>query len=184
MARPRKYPPEITLEKIMDTFWYNGFAGTSLADLMRATGLKKGSLYADYGDKSGMFHEALIAYDRVAVAGMIEAMDAQPGHAALASLLYGPAIAVETGDRRGCLLCNSLAEYEKLGFAAQDQADASRTDMVAAIARALARLYGPGIYTTKALELLAIYFGLHVMARGGTAAAEIRAIGESVLAIL
>ncbi len=47
----------------MNVFWSNGYHGTSLPDLLRATRLSRGSLYAAFGDKRGIF---LLALDRVA----------------------------------------------------------------------------------------------------------------------
>ena len=46
----------------MRTFWANGYESTSLADLMAATGLHKGSLYQTFGDKRSLFLKALKRY--------------------------------------------------------------------------------------------------------------------------
>ena len=46
----------------MDVFWSKGYEATSLADLMAATGLHKGSLYQTFGDKKSLFMSALKAY--------------------------------------------------------------------------------------------------------------------------
>jgi len=181
MARPRKYDAKLVSQKIMDAFWKDGFEATSISSLMTVTSMKKGSLYSAYGDKNGMFYLALLEYEKVAVNGTINTMDSLPGREALEALLTGPAVSVEANDRRGCLLCNSLAEYGKLDDSAQQLANACRSNLTSAIARALERFYGGGVQQTKAVELLALYFGLRVLARGGMAAAQIRAVGVAAL---
>jgi len=55
MGRPREFDPDTALAAIMEVFWAKGFEGASMRDLVVATGLKKGSLYAAFGDKRAMF---------------------------------------------------------------------------------------------------------------------------------
>ena len=184
MARPRKYDSEIALQKIMEAFWEHGFESTSLANLVATTGMQKGSLYGAYGDKDSMFQLALFEYDRVAVIGTIAKMEALSGREAIALLLKAPALSVEAGDRRGCLLCNTLGEYSALNEPAQNLADTSRSNLGDAIKSALERMDRSGDQSAKALELLALYFGLRVMARGGVSAAEIRSVGDAALGAL
>ena len=51
MARPRGFDEKQVLNAVRDQFWNAGYAATSLEDLMRVSGLGKGSLYAAFGDK-------------------------------------------------------------------------------------------------------------------------------------
>jgi len=181
MARPRKYSFETARESIMNAFWENGFQATSLADLIAATGMKKGSLYRAFGDKTAMFQLALLEYDRIAVIATVAKMDSLSGKEALSALLAAPALSIAAEDRRGCMLCNSLSEYEKLGPDARMLAEAGRSSLIAAIERALRKIeYGPS-REAKAHEILAVYFGLRVMARGGGQAEQLQLVGESVL---
>ena len=46
----------------MRAFWDKGYEATSLADLMEATGLHKGSLYQAFGDKHSLFLQSLKRY--------------------------------------------------------------------------------------------------------------------------
>lgn len=181
MARPRKYSVETARESIMNAFWKNGFEATSLADLIAATGMKKGSLYRAFGDKTAMFQLALAEYDRIAVIATIAKLDSLSGKEALSAFLAAPALSVEAEDRRGCMLCNSLSEYEKLGPDARALAEKGRLSLTAAIERALHEIdYGPAS-KAKALEILAVYFGLRVLARGGVQAEQIQSVAENVI---
>ena len=59
MARPREFDIDEALSAAMTAFWERGFAATSLADLMDATGLQKGSIYKAFGSKHELFMQAL-----------------------------------------------------------------------------------------------------------------------------
>jgi AcrR family transcriptional regulator len=49
----------------MRVFWQCGYAGASLEQLSAATGLGRGSLYAAFGSKDGLFLEALQRYSQI-----------------------------------------------------------------------------------------------------------------------
>ena len=67
IGRPREFDEDEALAKILDVFWAKGFEGTSMSDLETATGLRKGSLYAAFGDKRAMYLKALALYGRTAI---------------------------------------------------------------------------------------------------------------------
>lgn len=60
-GRPREFDTDAAIERAMGVFWSSGYHGTSLPDLLEATNLSRGSLYAAFGDKHGLF---LLALDR------------------------------------------------------------------------------------------------------------------------
>ncbi len=54
----------------MGVFWSRGYHATALPDLLRATKLSRGSLYAAFGDKHSLFLRALDRYVADALARM------------------------------------------------------------------------------------------------------------------
>jgi len=62
IGRPRKLEPEAILEIAMNIFWAKGYEATSVADILKATGLHKGSLYQTFGDKKSLFIACLSCY--------------------------------------------------------------------------------------------------------------------------
>ena len=60
-GRPREFDADAVVERAMGIFWTHGYHGTSLPDLLEATHLSRGSLYAAFGDKHTLF---LLALDR------------------------------------------------------------------------------------------------------------------------
>lgn len=55
MARPCAYDRDDLLRCATALFWERGFAGTSVDDVVRATGVSRSSLYAAFPDKSALF---------------------------------------------------------------------------------------------------------------------------------
>ena len=112
MARPREFDEAEVLAKAMDVFWTHGYDATSIADLMDATGLAKGSLYKGFGDKKHLFTLALDAYLADANSRLAECdASSESGRVALEQVFAG-VVAMSTGSgvRRGCLSVNSAIE--------------------------------------------------------------------------
>ena len=61
-GRQRTFDKDDMLKTIMCVFWRNGYSGTSMANLTKATGLTKPSLYLAYGNKEEMFKASLERY--------------------------------------------------------------------------------------------------------------------------
>ena len=61
-GRPRAYDPQVALARAAETFWKAGYAGTSLDDLVAATGMNRPSLYAAFGDKRDLYLKTLEYY--------------------------------------------------------------------------------------------------------------------------
>lgn len=111
MARPREFDEERVLEAVMDAFWRNGYEGTSAQDLVDATGLGRGSLYAAYGSKDGLFEQALLRYRMRSQARVDQLRQPGPAMGRLRELLVGIVDAdLGATERRGCLATNSAIE--------------------------------------------------------------------------
>lgn len=62
MARPRSESRDDLVVSAMRVFWKNGFATTSVDDLVKATGVSRGGIYTDFRDKEGLLLGCLDAY--------------------------------------------------------------------------------------------------------------------------
>ncbi len=60
--RPREFDTDTVLEAAMRAFWTHGYEATSMTDLIKVTGLQKGSLYKAFGDKHSLFLQTLARY--------------------------------------------------------------------------------------------------------------------------
>lgn len=109
MARPRGFDERAVLDAAQRAFRTRGYAGTSLHELMDATGLGKGSLYAAFGDKHALYLRVLDDYAEQRVAGVGTAL-APPGRALDALHEHLLALARSPADGPSCLLASSTAE--------------------------------------------------------------------------
>lgn len=62
MVRPRSKSRHDLVANAMLVFWRRGFAATSMDDLVNATGVSRGGIYADFGGKDDLFLSCLGAY--------------------------------------------------------------------------------------------------------------------------
>lgn len=109
VGRPRGFEEDQVLDAAMNTFWNQGYEGTSLKDLCSATGLHKGSLYQAFGDKHELFLKSLKYYMEQSfkeVAASAYLHDSPMAN--LRSLLNE--ITIKCIEGSGCMVINSLIE--------------------------------------------------------------------------
>ncbi len=101
----------------MDVFWSSGYHGASLPDLLKATKLSRGSLYAAFGDKHGLFLRAIDRYIEDALARLdAELNSPKSALAGLRACLAGYVDRTSgASGKRGCLVVATTME-----LAAQD----------------------------------------------------------------
>jgi TetR/AcrR family transcriptional repressor of nem operon len=100
---------EKAIEAALEVFWRQGYDGTSVEDLLAATGLHKGSLYKAFGDKRALFITSLERYMSYMHDGwkQTRAANASPKNA-LRQWFHG--LVTFKGAFKGCLVANSSAE--------------------------------------------------------------------------
>jgi TetR/AcrR family transcriptional repressor of nem operon len=114
IGRPRKVQPEVILEIAMDVFWEKGYEATSVADILRATGLHKGSLYQTFGDKKSLFIACLENYQGQMLQKNKEIIESEPNpiiglKKSLYEMLELSCTQSECGNK-GCMAVNTLVE--------------------------------------------------------------------------
>ncbi len=124
MGRPKSFSRDDVLEKALPVFWKQGFAGTSLQDLERATGVNKSGLYSEFRDKEDLFLECLRHY--LESLGRRDLLTKEPlGWKNVETFLKdGP---LNKGDRQGCFAVNSMRELAILPEGAYGAITESRT---------------------------------------------------------
>lgn len=116
MGRPREFDIDAATSRALQVFWAKGYEGTSVPDLVEATGVQRGSLYAAYGSKHALYLAALDRYQVEASGPMVDLVHAvhdggRPVREAVREL-FGVLVdeAVEDPDRKGCLMVNAVTE--------------------------------------------------------------------------
>ncbi|WP_433995707.1 TetR/AcrR family transcriptional regulator [Bradyrhizobium tropiciagri] len=111
-GRPRSFDVEAAVGRAMDVFWSRGYHATALPDLLRATKLSRGSLYAAFGDKHSLFLRALDRYIADALTRMDDEFDPRrdPVDGLRAYLAGYVERTSGANGRRGCLLVATAME--------------------------------------------------------------------------
>ena len=61
-GRPRGFDRDVALARAIQVFWEKGYEAASMQDLLTAMEISSPSLYAAFGDKEGLFLEAVQRY--------------------------------------------------------------------------------------------------------------------------
>jgi TetR/AcrR family transcriptional repressor of nem operon len=190
MARPREFDEGEVLDRALATFWEHGYEGTSVDELVAATGLGRASLYGAFGDKERIFARALERY----CARMDDALetedDERSARAALGRLLR--ALVIKSSPRsgpRGCFLLSTA-----VGGDAPSAAREAYAEYTARLERALTALVRRGQESgefTRAADaqsvarMLAILLqGIAAGARAGRSKALLEAAIETALELV
>ncbi|WP_349431312.1 TetR family transcriptional regulator C-terminal domain-containing protein [Methylomarinum sp. Ch1-1] len=112
MARPITFDRNHVLQQAINVFWLQGYTATSIKNLVDATGLQPGSLYAAFGDKRGLFLAALDAYFDDMKKKLFDVLHSDKAPLERLRAFFTQLIeeSTEDQDRKGCLLINTLSE--------------------------------------------------------------------------
>jgi TetR/AcrR family transcriptional repressor of nem operon len=141
MGRPKEFERDRVVEEALEVFWSRGYVAASLDELTTATGLGRGSLYNEFGDKHTLFLEALDRYRAARLAAVLGILDRVPSvRAGIAAVLHGAVEALfSDATRRGCLMVNSIAELASrdpgVAARARDSFERTATAFQAALER-------------------------------------------------
>lgn len=131
-GRPRSFNREQALDAAMRVFWRQGYEGASLNSLTAAMGINRPSLYAAFGDKAGLFREAVTRYGTGPGRYVRRALGLPRARQVAEMLLRGAVdIATDKANPGGCLwvqgalvastegepICRELAAIRERGIA-------------------------------------------------------------------
>ena len=174
----------------MRAFWAKGYEATSLADLMEATGLHKGSLYQAFGDKHSLFIQSLKRYldemHRQEREIMQSAESPLQGMRDVAHAMIELADGDENEDGfpKGCLAINTLIELaphdEAIAAVMEQHMAGTRATVQAAVAAAQAAGEMATSRTPEAITAMMMTFmmGLAAGARGVLSKEQAHALAD------
>ncbi|MCW2986695.1 MAG: TetR/AcrR family transcriptional regulator [Conexibacter sp.] len=187
MARPREFDETAVLRAARGAFRAKGYAGTSLQDLLDVTGLGKGSLYAAFGDKRGLYLRVLGDYSGQSIADVRAALEGPgPGFPALRAYLLAMAHGSVGGP--SCLLASSTAELagsdRDVGACVSETFTALQGSFTAAVRRAQDEGDVDPAADPEALGglLLAVARGIEALGHAGTPEDSLVRTAEAALA--
>jgi len=187
MARPRGFDELEVMESLMKVFWDKGYEATTMQDLVKASGLLKGSLYGAFGDKQTIYLAALKHYNRTRMHAQIEILNGEGSVRQNISRLFDNVIeATKRGVfAGGCLLCNASLEKAVTDKLVKNEIKTTIRRLKVAIVDAVKK---EGVNEDQAASLAAFiisaYFGTRVLAKAGAPAAMIGETRDHCLQLL
>lgn len=189
MARTPEFERATVVEQAMAVFWERGYGQTSVGDLVNATGLNPGSLYAAFGSKKGVFLEVLDEYNSGFLA-KIRALGGGNRPAMHDLYVFLQTIVDDTvagRDRRGCLSVNALLEMSQHDADIADRLNRHNQKIQTALSRVLSLAQAQGdIPAEKDIDGLAAFlvnnlWGMRVMCRSRADRVALLAVVDGIM---
>ncbi|MGE4527129.1 MAG: TetR/AcrR family transcriptional regulator, partial [Rhodospirillaceae bacterium] len=173
-------------------FWRRGYAGTSIRDVSEASGLGAAALYHRFGDKDGLFVEALRRYAEQSAGERMARFSAMADPlAAVSGFVHELAdLSISDPERRGCFLVNTALDGAAAAPGGRDLARARLDEMKGFFrgqlhrAAAMGRLAPDAEPEAMAENLLCAVLALRVLARIDPNPERLRRLAETALAPL
>ena len=119
MPRTKEYIREEVLEAATRVFWERGYEGTSVSNLVAATGLHRRSMYGEFGDKDGLFLACIDHYVNKTTKHLMTILQASPrGLQNIGEFFRDRVDYAASGSCQGCLLVNTAIENRIVGLEA------------------------------------------------------------------
>jgi len=187
MARPREFDEHQVIESLMTVFWNKGYEATTMQDLVKASGLLKGSLYGAFGDKKELYLAALKHYNRTRIQAGIDMLNGEGSVRQKIARLFDNVI--ESTKRGlfagGCLLCNASLEKAVSDKQVKTEIKTTIRRLKVAIMDALkAGNVNEDQAASLAAFIVSAYFGTRVLAKGGAPTAMIGDTRDHCLQLL
>lgn len=114
MVRTKEYDRNDVLDKAVEVFWRKGYKATSVSDIVLATGLNTASMYKEFGDKDGLFEEALEHYRHHIIAPFFQMLIDEPNIKGIKAYIKGIVDLAASKNYLGCLMMNSLTQTHSI----------------------------------------------------------------------
>ncbi|HEX2448481.1 MAG TPA: TetR/AcrR family transcriptional regulator [Methyloceanibacter sp.] len=188
IGRPRSFCKEHALDRALEVFWRKGYEGTSISDLTAAMGINPPSLYAAFGNKEGLFYQALERYAETHESFIRDALALPTAREAVAALLRGSADALtDKKNPAGCLLVQGIAGAGEHAKCISDALCEQRKAIEKSIRERLKRAKIEGDLPKDADAAALARFvatvtqGMSVQAAAGASRSELRRVAETAL---
>ena len=186
-GRPRSFDRDAALDAALEVFWAKGFEAASLNDLTTAMGINPPSLYAAFGDKEGLFLEAVKRYE--ARQGESCPFDEEPtARASIEKLLRELACEfTESCHPRGCMMvmasATSTTSSTRLQHEIAERRGAARARLKERIERGVKAGELPRGTDASALAnfYMAVIAGMSLQARDGASRKSLLAMVDAAM---
>lgn len=173
-GRPLSFDREVALRQAMLLFWQHGYEATSLKDLTSALGVPPSSIYSAFGDKKGLFLEAVDHYLSGPVTSETIIAQAATARDAASKLMLAAATGFTGTDTpKGCLLASAAISCSDSAADVKEELSVRRRAIESILTLRIDRAIRSGeIANTSDAESLAAHTmaviqGMSILARDG-----------------
>lgn len=178
------YDETEVLDSAMKAFWSNGYEATSLQDLVKATGINRGSIYNAFPGKRALFMRALEHYDRIYRIDHLNEIAEKHAPVEAIITVFKKAVTkpIDSDTPWGCLLVNTTLELSPHDPEVAEFVDQSLRGVEAFFySRIEAAKQDKTIHAalnseSTAKSLLSLFLGLRVLTRTNIRQSTIEAI--------
>lgn len=151
------------IDKSIQLFWQQGFSGSSMQQVVKATGLKPGSIYHSFGNKEALFHEALERYTQKSFRRIRSALDTAPSVGE--GICQHLEAVVQQSTREGycsCFLVKTRLELAAEGNELHKFASAMLDEIEALFRSYLEKEFDKEVSQQRAVSIMLHIFGIRV----------------------
>lgn len=189
MPWEKTFEMEDVIAHAITVFWHKGYAATSMADLTKAMGINKGSLYNAFGSKKKLFIEVLKQYDRDRTQRTLKKMNAVEAPLDAITGIFDHVINHNCSNpaNKGCLLVNTALELPHHDADIQKMVTKSLENLKNFFEQNIIRGQSDGSIPahinpqTTAHVLRSLIVGLQVLSRGASAPESFGPVKTQVL---
>jgi AcrR family transcriptional regulator len=186
MARPSEFDRDEAIASAIKVFARQGFEAASTSDLIEGMGIGRQSLYGAFGDKRGLFLEALRRYAGDSLAQMRAALAEGTAAQGIEDALI---VGLGSSDdvESGCLGVGSIVEFSRSDPEINTLNDAAGEAVIAAFSARVRDGIATGAFDAGldpdavGRMLLVLRSGLKVAARGGASEPALRDAADLAL---
>lgn len=151
------------IDKSIELFWRNGFGGSSMKQVLAATGLKSGSIYLAFGNKEALYKEALEAYAQKSIARISTTLEnASSVGVGICAILEKNIQEAVTENYSSCFLVKTQLELAVVGGELHALASEKLQEIEALYQRYLEKEFGKQVSMKRAASLMLHIFGMRV----------------------
>lgn len=131
MAKPESFDRTDVIEKVTKVFWTKGYNGTSMQDIVDATGLNRSSIYNSFGDKHSLYLDTLKHYKKQTQSASLASVINKTPKLAIRSLFESVLTDVDAKQGEiGCYITNCTAELSNMDKTTADFLADNLDDMI------------------------------------------------------
>ncbi|MCR9215428.1 MAG: TetR/AcrR family transcriptional regulator [Proteobacteria bacterium] len=184
MPWEKSFDIDEAIDRATEVFWAKGYEAASLADLLKATGINKGSFYNAFGSKKKLFTLGLQKYKReqhkATLYRLSQMQDAVSAITALFDLII--AQSREDEEKKGCLFVNTALDLPNLDSNTAETVSSALADIEAFFKEQIIRGQKSGDIpktvdpAVASKGLMTLVVGLRVLSRGVSSSDELEVI--------